>query len=65
MKECDRIYAVTKNLYNGFGIHSKISADNKSLSIYFKYFQLKKCIIKCYNDHRIAMAFSLLSAKIK
>ncbi|KRX08377.1 RNA 3'-terminal phosphate cyclase/enolpyruvate transferase, alpha/beta [Pseudocohnilembus persalinus] len=67
VKECDRLYAVSRNLFQ-FGINSMVNQDgitvlnrNRNFQQVLRRYQNQNINIQCYNDHRIAMAFSLLS----
>ncbi|KAH8109485.1 Pentafunctional AroM protein [Phellopilus nigrolimitatus] len=64
VKECNRIKAMIDQLAK-FGIETKELDDG--LEIYGKPIeQLKEgCSIHCYDDHRVAMAFSVLGSVIK
>jgi len=58
-KECDRIKALAQELKK---VGAKIEEKKDSLVIFKS--ELYGSKIKCYNDHRIAMAFSVLGLKI-
>ena len=67
IKECDRIRAVRKNLMK-CGIFCKELSDGIEIhgkQLNYEEFPLpstKKVLIKTYEDHRIAMAFSILGS---
>ena len=54
-KECDRIHAICYNLKN-MGVNIKERSDGFIIS---KFDQFVGTDIKTFNDHRIAMAFSI------
>lgn len=64
-KECDRLMAMQNEL-SKLGIITKISKNFNTITIYGnENIELKNSIlIETYNDHRIAMCFAILGAKI-
>ena len=65
IKECDRLTAMQNELKK-VGVKTKISSSSDAITIYGKdNFTLNNQVeIDTYNDHRIAMCFAILGAKI-
>jgi 3-phosphoshikimate 1-carboxyvinyltransferase len=57
-QECDRLHAMAAEL-----ARTKIECDEGADSIIIYPGEPKPCTIETYNDHRVAMAFSLLGLK--
>jgi 3-phosphoshikimate 1-carboxyvinyltransferase len=57
-QECDRLHAMATEL-----IRAGIECDEREDSITIYPGTPKPCVIETYNDHRVAMAFSLLGLK--
>lgn len=64
-KECDRLKAMHDE-FAKIGIKTEISTEYDAITIYGNSkFELKKDIeIETYNDHRIAMCFAIVGAKL-
>ena len=58
-QECDRIHAIVKNLAN-MGIAAVEQGDN----VFILPGQPKACEIETFDDHRVAMAFSLVGTMV-
>ena len=65
LKECDRLTAM-QNEFNKIGIKTEISKNFDRIKIFgnSKIELNKRILIETYNDHRIAMCFAILGAKI-
>lgn len=61
-KECDRLYALELNLKK-MGIQTKTGEDY--IEIWGNSKNIHGADIECFNDHRVAMAFAVLGAKIE
>jgi len=59
LQECDRINAIIKNLS---ALSVKCECDDSSVTIYPAK-KIAPAVISTYNDHRVAMAFSLAGLK--
>lgn len=57
-QECDRVSAVLENL-NALGAHAFTNGDD----IFIEPAPLHPALIKTYDDHRVAMAFSLIGLR--
>ncbi|BDT61624.1 MAG: 3-phosphoshikimate 1-carboxyvinyltransferase [Flavobacteriales endosymbiont of Rhyzopertha dominica] len=62
IKETDRLIALNKELKK-IGINTKITNSKLLISKFNKIIKNNKIIINTYNDHRMAMSFSILAIK--
>ena len=61
IKETDRLVALLNELEK---LGANVEITNKSIHLKPSNFIEKNCIIKTYNDHRMAMAFAPLALKV-
>ena len=61
VKECDRIFALEKNLQK-MGV--KVSSGDDFIEIDGNPEKLRGAKIECFDDHRIAMSFAILGTKV-
>lgn len=59
LQECDRVNAIMENL-NALGVRASADKEN----IFIEPAPIRRCRIKTYGDHRIAMAFALAGLRI-